>query len=800
MHEAAKFIELLTGNKDTKMHWVTYYDPDKSRNNEVAKTVYAKFEDMVPIIKLWQRNKQGVTLCINETDGIRRLEKNITKCRAVFIDGDDIPLPTVWPISPNIIVSRDATHWHCYWLLYGADFEWWKRIQHKVACFYNVKDPLTDLNRVMRCPGFYHFKDPNNPKLYTMTWYQGSTSRYSLESFENNFILNTEQQARHQKWLDECHNIPVPEIAEAIYEESDMTINRFRFRLSSIVPEKGDYNNTIYKVATIGKDLGLREEVLRGEITAWWVRSLPIPVEPHTIHTVVSNAYKYGVKTPGCKTTQGIFSAAPDIDPKMREFMRNNPPPIVLETGSDIDLNKINDEINASDEKFGKNHTINARMFLEGAKANNMLYATVKQETYVYKGTHWSKLEEKELEQIVHATLIKSRPAAETIAGTCKIIKLMTGKKAETIPAWIDKRIDDIDIKNIIIFKNGILDIKNNRWMEHTPALFYTHCLKYDYDESATAHNWQKWLMKDTFNNDLQMVNTLQEWFGYLLVNNYDFQKFAVLIGAPRSGKGTILRVIRHIIGEHNCAAPRLSKLSHDSILNSMSDKPVAIIGDAHKVPYAKRDEVLEIIKMITGNDSITFDRKFINASTAKFPSRFTIAANKMPDFIDTSGALASRIILIVFKNSYEGREDPRLYDNLIKESPGILNWAIAGYKRLRIAGRFTQSGYSTEMLNRIREEISPILGFMNDCVEVTGQSIDAIPCNALYQIYKRWCAMNDTTPMKTARFRQDLLSASYSIGLTRRQIQASRPRVFTGLQVSNDLSNVAAQVFDQSI
>src|SRR5215472_14612033 len=63
----------------------------------------------------------------------------------------------------------------------------------------------------------------------------------------------------------------------------------------------------------------------------------------------------------------------------------------------------------------------------------------------------------------------------------------------------------------------------------------------------------------------------------------------------------------------------------------------------------------------------------------------------------DTSGALVGRLIVLVLVQSFFGREDPVLTTRLLTELPGILNWALVGYLRLRERGYFIQPASARE-------------------------------------------------------------------------------------------------------
>jgi putative DNA primase/helicase len=59
------------------------------------------------------------------------------------------------------------------------------------------------------------------------------------------------------------------------------------------------------------------------------------------------------------------------------------------------------------------------------------------------------------------------------------------------------------------------------------------------------------WLdfLNDLWPDDAESIDTLQEIAGYLLTARTDLQKFFMIIGPPRSGKGTIIRVLTALLG-----------------------------------------------------------------------------------------------------------------------------------------------------------------------------------------------------------------------------------------------------------
>jgi hypothetical protein len=102
-----------------------------------------------------------------------------------------------------------------------------------------------------------------------------------------------------------------------------------------------------------------------------------------------------------------------------------------------------------------------------------------------------------------------------------------------------------------------------------------------------------------------------------------------------------------------------------------------------------------------------------------KLPTRFVIACNEMPNFVDPFGALSARLLLLDYPVSYEGREDRNLEKTLVAEVSGISNWALEGYARLKQPGALTVPAKSHALINEFRRENSDAYAFMQDCLVV---------------------------------------------------------------------------------
>jgi hypothetical protein len=67
----------------------------------------------------------------------------------------------------------------------------------------------------------------------------------------------------------------------------------------------------------------------------------------------------------------------------------------------------------------------------------------------------------------------------------------------------------------------------------------------------------------------------------------------------------------------------------------------------------------------------------------------------------DPSGALAQRMLILETRHSWAGKEDRKLTTKLAAELPGILRWAIYGWRRLRKRGHFRQPKSSKHLVEQ---------------------------------------------------------------------------------------------------
>lgn len=377
------------------------------------------------------------------------------------------------------------------------------------------------------------------------------------------------------------------------------------------------------------------------------------------------------------------------------------------------------------------------------------------------------------------------------------------------MPFWIGDDSPYDDTQKLIVTKTQILDLSR---IEHddciapsTPRLFATNALSYSFDKDAQCPEWCRFLTDIWPDNDdnkiddekktndgKKSIECLQRWFGYCLSNANWLQKMLWIIGATRSGKGTIAKVLKATIGAENCAATKIGSLAGNFPLEHLVNKRLSIIGDARLSGRIDPTEVTETLLGISGDDPQDVERKHKSTLTSvQLPVRFMLLSNQVPKLRDASAAIATRCIFLKLTKSNDGNEDRHLADRLLAELPGILNWAIVGWYRVNRDRSIDQPDSGNDVLDAFKSSVSPISDFVNEkCIvgadleklKLTNRSI---PQTDIFVPWQEWCRSEGCEPGSKAKFANELTAAFPTVASCRPKqdnTAASRERCFRGI------------------
>lgn len=359
----------------------------------------------------------------------------------------------------------------------------------------------------------------------------------------------------------------------------------------------------------------------------------------------------------------------------------------------------------------------------------------------------------------------------------------------KTPPCWLNPEAPLCDPRNLVIFRNGILDLESYmagtiRMIPTGLEFFNVTVAPYDFNSGAKCPGWLKFL-GEIFQDDDERIRLLQEWFGYNMVSDSSMEKMMFLVGRPGSGKSTVVSTMRATVGPKNCGITTFKDLCSEFGLQPLVHKASIILPDAHIPTRGSAMQALERVKTIVGQDPVSVNRKFLTLlSGVQLPGRFTIVVNELPALPDSGRSLERRLLLIDFPETFEGREDWLLKDRLVKEAPGIAVWALEGLRRLRTQGQFTTATSSKATMEEFRQILSPVSQFLDECCIVRKNKDTWITKAQMFHSWCAWCKEQGRQPGNNLRLGR-LLAQNPKIQATRKRLEGRQVTAYQNLQLT---------------
>jgi putative DNA primase/helicase len=345
------------------------------------------------------------------------------------------------------------------------------------------------------------------------------------------------------------------------------------------------------------------------------------------------------------------------------------------------------------------------------------------------------------------------------------LIKLLSNGPAEraleslaTFPGYGTNG-DDWDADaNLLGVKNGIVDLRKNELISKpnpdmlvtkTTGVKFTALTNPDYFDRRAPEFMR--VMREWMSGDMDMVYFLLFWFGASLFGMSPEQRFLLMTGIGRNGKGALKHSIVKAVGEYGAqfdanlymrnrfGAARSDAARAD--LLALKGKRITFFSE----PEGNRFNE-EMLKAHTGGDMITARALYSNnVQTWEATHSINFLVNNAPEVEDLGPSMAARVMVVDFRERFDGdREDKQLYGKLERESEGILAimcWAahIWHQRWSSGAGGLVLPQRVIDQSRMFMERGDPVANCLNERFE-TGERFDC-GGQAAYDAYKDWHA-----------------------------------------------------------
>lgn len=313
---------------------------------------------------------------------------------------------------------------------------------------------------------------------------------------------------------------------------------------------------------------------------------------------------------------------------------------------------------------------------------------------------------------------------------------------------------------------NGTIDLDAGKFREHRPEDLCSMQSRVEHDPAATCPRWRRFL-EEIFLGDQDLISFIQRAIGYSLSGFTHEQVFLILHGDGSNGKSELLFVLDQLFGDY---------LRSANVDTFMDDRPqgghnedIARLRGCRLVTTTETEKTRRLaeglVKRLTGGDIIT--ASFKHERTFQFVPRFKVwlAANHKPQIGGTDYGIWRRILLIPFAAKFlkaglpldgenQFRVDPNLRGDLLKELPGILNWALEGYALWRKQGLDAPQVVRAAS-EEYRQESDKLGAFLAE--EMVAQPYYSTPLNQAYQAFRTWAETGGMKPSSIRGFASDL-------------------------------------------
>jgi len=329
----------------------------------------------------------------------------------------------------------------------------------------------------------------------------------------------------------------------------------------------------------------------------------------------------------------------------------------------------------------------------------------------------------------------------------------------------------------VIFCKNGVLLLENRKLLPHGPFWLNNYVINAAYNPDAKSEFVENFINSLVPEDKRQLLYMIP---ATALIGKTDTSWF--LLGEGSNGKSTYLTLIRNFLGTENCSSVGLQELCTNRFkVAELEGKIANIAGD---LPYFTLKDT-GIFKMVTGDDTITVERKFKQPFQLLNRAVFIFSANTLPQVNDDTFAFWRRWIVIEFPYTFkENQEIGRRVRNPTEEDLSyLLNKVLEAITRIKEIGIPKEAQDVREMWQR---SSNPVYAFVQDMVEFDQNSF--ISKDEVYKAFLEYCKEFGYSTMSKEAFVKKFLSlVGGKIREERKKIGSQRVRGWAGIKLRQE-------------
>jgi len=330
---------------------------------------------------------------------------------------------------------------------------------------------------------------------------------------------------------------------------------------------------------------------------------------------------------------------------------------------------------------------------------------------------------------------------------------------------YFEELIKQMRIQAPIVNQDKVFDIKldngilrNGQFHELDFKEFTPYCINIPYDPDATPIPLVDEYVAQLTQGEKEYKDFLFEILAHTLIVDKEFKrmlaKFFIFVGDGGNGKGTLLMIIRKILGQHNCSGLSIKQMVDERYFTTLQNKLVNLGDDVED--QAIDHEQMKVIKNISTCDFVATRNLFEQSKEVELTLSLIFTSNHVLRSWEKGESYKRRVQWCPMF-SKPTRKDKRFIEKLT--TPDALKYwmklIVEGYQRLYENDGFTESPIVIEYNQNYHKMNNNCIEFLQD---FNATHFEGKRAPESYDEYEVWANENGLSVHSRKLFQESML------------------------------------------
>ncbi|WP_413175395.1 DUF3854 domain-containing protein [Anabaena azotica] len=400
----------------------------------------------------------------------------------------------------------------------------------------------------------------------------------------------------------------------------------------------------------------------------------------------------------------------------------------------------------------------------------------------------WAEVSDTFIERLTFRFLLDEYSAAFSNGYVNGIAKLL--KTILFVDDW-----KEADSKEFLPFEDGVLKISTGELLPHSPEYHFTWQLPRTFANSGVWDNINQFL-DDATQGDKNKRRILECFCNAVLKGRSELHKFLYLLGRPRSGKGTFMRLLISLIGKKNIVGTDL-KQWNESRFETARAYGKRLVVFSEQAPYP---EDISKFLSLTGQDPLRLERKGKDADEDfYFPGLTLMCGNLMAFSGQNLNAVLKRMIMVKF-DKIVTESEVKDFTPLFEQELSAFTEYLLAIPDDEVAAVLTGKTHQMNEFDAWKERMKndSVASWLNYHLIVDPLAKTYIGNNKLetadgrkpttfYGSYTKYCLESGVPPMGSPKFSPNLTSLLEFLGWPFVKIETNKGTYIEGIRLRTD-------------